>query len=182
MVHPMCGSGARWCARADAIFDVPDMHVLDVEIDDQQRLVLTIESGQLEAACPACRVMAAGLGGVRFHRQPEPSRNIAAAVSPGGVQHVHAGHVEHRVDARAVATRLHTARRRLSHRRGLSVTVCLVASDPEGPRPTSPETTRPRPPRRPHTPKTPKSRLTLMNVLIASGIGFTQVSMGNAEI
>jgi transposase len=60
--HSMCGSGARWCARADAIFDVPDMPVLDVEIDDQQRLVLTIESGRLEAACPACGVLAAGHG------------------------------------------------------------------------------------------------------------------------
>ena len=50
MPHSMCGSGARWCVRADAILDVPDMHVLDVQIDDQQRLVLTIESGQLEAA------------------------------------------------------------------------------------------------------------------------------------
>jgi transposase len=58
----MCGSGARWCARADAIFDVSDMHVLDVEIDDQQRLVLTIESGQLEAGCPACGVLAVGHG------------------------------------------------------------------------------------------------------------------------
>jgi transposase len=58
----MCGSGARWCARADAILDVPDMHVLGVEIDDQQRLVLTVESGQLEAACPACGVMAVGHG------------------------------------------------------------------------------------------------------------------------
>jgi transposase len=58
----MCGSGARWCARADAIFDVPDMHVIDVEIDDQQRLVLTIESGQMEAACPACGVLAVGHG------------------------------------------------------------------------------------------------------------------------
>jgi transposase len=38
------------------------MHVLDVEIDDQQRLVLTIESGQMEAACPACGVMAVGHG------------------------------------------------------------------------------------------------------------------------
>ena len=28
--HSMCGQGARWCARADAIFDVPGMHVLDV--------------------------------------------------------------------------------------------------------------------------------------------------------
>ena len=47
----------RGCALvrpADAIFGVPDMHVLNVEIDDQQRLVLTIESGQLEEACPAC--------------------------------------------------------------------------------------------------------------------------------
>jgi transposase len=60
--HSMCGSGARWCARADVIFDVPDMHVLDVEIDDQQRLVLTIESGQLEVACPACGVLAVGHG------------------------------------------------------------------------------------------------------------------------
>ena len=58
----MCGSSVRWCARADAIFDVPDMHVLDVEIDDRQRLVLTIESGQLEAGCPACGVMAVGHG------------------------------------------------------------------------------------------------------------------------
>ncbi len=57
----MCGSGARWCARADAIFDVPDMHVLDVEIDDQQRLVLTV-AGQTDAACPACGVMAVGHG------------------------------------------------------------------------------------------------------------------------
>jgi transposase len=58
----MCGSGARWCARADAIFDVPDMHVLSVEVDDNQRPVLTVESGQLEAACPACGVMAVGHG------------------------------------------------------------------------------------------------------------------------
>jgi transposase len=63
----MRGSGARWCARADAIFDVTDMHVLTVEIDNQHRLVLTIESGQLEAACPACGVMAGGHGrGVRI--------------------------------------------------------------------------------------------------------------------
>ena len=39
----MCGSGVRWCARADAMFDVPGMHVLEVEVDDQQRLVLTVE-------------------------------------------------------------------------------------------------------------------------------------------
>jgi transposase len=38
------------------------MHVLDVEVDELQRLVLTIESGQLEAACPACGVLAVGHG------------------------------------------------------------------------------------------------------------------------
>jgi transposase len=60
--HSMCGSGARWCARADAIFDVVGMHVLDVEVDGLQRLVLTVESGQLQAACPGCGVMAVGHG------------------------------------------------------------------------------------------------------------------------
>jgi hypothetical protein len=58
----MCGSGVRWCARADAILDVPGMHILSVEIDDEQRLVLTVESGQSEAACPACGVVAVGHG------------------------------------------------------------------------------------------------------------------------
>jgi transposase len=60
MDHTTCGSGARWCARADAIFDVPDMHVL--EVDDVRRLVLTVESGQLEAACPTCGVLAVSHG------------------------------------------------------------------------------------------------------------------------
>jgi transposase len=38
------------------------MHVLDVEVDDQRRLVLTVESGQVGAACPRCGVMAIGHG------------------------------------------------------------------------------------------------------------------------
>jgi transposase len=60
--HSMCGSGARWCARADVMFDVPGIHVLGVEIDDRQRLVVTVESDQLEAGCPSCGVVAAGHG------------------------------------------------------------------------------------------------------------------------
>src|SRR5829696_10083832 len=58
----MCGSGARWCARADVMFDVAGIHVLGMEIDDRQRLVVTLESDQLEAGCPACGVVAAGHG------------------------------------------------------------------------------------------------------------------------
>jgi transposase len=58
----MCGSGARWCARADAIFGVPGMHILDVEVDDRARLVLTVESGQLEHGCSSCGVLAVSHG------------------------------------------------------------------------------------------------------------------------
>lgn len=60
MPHSMCG--ARWCARADAMFDVPGMHVLDVELDDRQRLVLTVESERVEHGCPSCGVLAVGHG------------------------------------------------------------------------------------------------------------------------
>jgi transposase len=55
-------SGWRWCGRADAIFDVPGMHVLDVGVDAEQRLVLSVESGQVEAGCPGCGVLAVGHG------------------------------------------------------------------------------------------------------------------------
>jgi hypothetical protein len=61
-------SVVRVRAGADAIFDVPDMHVLDVQIDDQQRLGLTIELGQLEAACSRCGVLGAGHGRRRLRR------------------------------------------------------------------------------------------------------------------
>jgi hypothetical protein len=47
----MCGAGVRWCARADAIFDVPGMHVLDVEGDRDGRLIVTVESDQVETGC-----------------------------------------------------------------------------------------------------------------------------------
>jgi hypothetical protein len=60
--HSRCGLGARWCARSDVMFDVPGMHVIDVQIDDEQRLVLTVESDQLEHGCPACGVLAVGHG------------------------------------------------------------------------------------------------------------------------
>jgi len=58
----MCGSGARWCTRADAIFDVPGMHVVDVNKDDRGRLVLTVESDQVQTGCPSCGVVAASHG------------------------------------------------------------------------------------------------------------------------
>jgi transposase len=58
----MCGSGARWCARADAIFGAAGMHVLDVGDDPDGRLIVTVESDQIETGCPSCGVMAASHG------------------------------------------------------------------------------------------------------------------------
>lgn len=57
MTHSMCG--LRWCARADVIFDVPGRHVLDVEDDRDGRLIVTVESDQVETGCPSCGVIAA---------------------------------------------------------------------------------------------------------------------------
>jgi transposase len=44
------------------MFDVPGMHVIDVQIDDERLLVLTVESDQLEHGCPRCGVLAVGHG------------------------------------------------------------------------------------------------------------------------
>ena len=44
------------------MFDVPGMHVTEVHVDDQQRLVLTVESDQLQHGCPGCGVLAVGHG------------------------------------------------------------------------------------------------------------------------
>ena len=49
MTHSMCG--LRRCARADVIFDVPGRHVLDVEDDRDGRLIVTVESDQVETGC-----------------------------------------------------------------------------------------------------------------------------------
>ena len=62
-----CGEGVRWCARADALFDVPGLHVLDVARDEDGRLVLTVETEQQIAGCPGCGVIAGGRGR-RGHR------------------------------------------------------------------------------------------------------------------
>ncbi len=53
--------GVRWCARADALFDVPGMHVLEVH-REPDRLVLTVESDADVGGCPSCGVVAVGHG------------------------------------------------------------------------------------------------------------------------
>ncbi len=60
-----------WCARADALFGVPGMHVLDVSEQplgaDRRRLVVTVETDADLIGCPRCGVLAIGHGR-REHR------------------------------------------------------------------------------------------------------------------
>ncbi|WNB86977.1 ISL3 family transposase [Cellulomonas sp. ATA003] len=60
------GPSALWCARADALFNVPGLHVLEVDHDDG-RVVVTVESDQTLTGCPSCGVVAVAHGR-RLHR------------------------------------------------------------------------------------------------------------------
>jgi transposase len=62
MEHCTCGSTAPWCARADALFNLPDVHVLDVARDARDRLVVTVETDADIGGCPSCGVVAVGHG------------------------------------------------------------------------------------------------------------------------
>ena len=72
-------------------------------------------------------------GRIGFHHQPQPGGEPAATLAPGDIEHMRARQIEQGIDARAVADRIHAARRRLSHRRGPSAG-SLVATDPGRPR------------------------------------------------
>ena len=74
--HSMCGSGVRWCARADAIFDVPDMHVLEVEVDDQQTRRERLKGDPLGLACGL-----ASCGSYVIDSAPERPRWLPALIT-----------------------------------------------------------------------------------------------------
>ncbi len=71
MGHDRCGSGARWCARADAMFNTDGMHVLDVG-RGHRKLVVTVETDAQATGCRGCGVVAIGHG----------RRRITAADAP----------------------------------------------------------------------------------------------------
>jgi transposase len=56
----------HWCARADALFDVAGMHVLEVT-REPDRFVVTVETDADVAGCQRCGVIAIGHGR-RLHR------------------------------------------------------------------------------------------------------------------
>jgi transposase len=74
MDHCTCGPGALRCARADELFGVPGMHVIDVERVEaspgRRRPALvrvSVETDEREAFCPSCGAQAVGHGR-RLHR------------------------------------------------------------------------------------------------------------------
>lgn len=72
MAECTCGSGASWCARADELFGVEGVHVLDVSHRVDGVLVLDVETDRALAGCASCGVVAVGHGRrvVRLHDAP----------------------------------------------------------------------------------------------------------------
>ncbi len=79
MDHCRCGPGARWCALADALFDVPGMHVLEVHREPDP-LVLTVESDADVGGCPSCGVVAVEHGRRVHEAADAPCFGVATRV------------------------------------------------------------------------------------------------------
>lgn len=62
MAHCTCAPGTRWCSRADELFGVAGVHVLDVTARDDGTILLDVESDADLAGCPDCGVVAVGHG------------------------------------------------------------------------------------------------------------------------
>lgn len=71
MDHDRCGSGVRWCARADAVFNSDGMHVLDVQ-QGHRTLVITVETDAEVAGCPSCGVVPISHGRRRVRAADAP--------------------------------------------------------------------------------------------------------------
>ena len=62
-----CVVPGSYCARVDALFNMPGVHVIDVgwrllSKGGEQRLVLTVETGPAAVGCPGCGVPGTGHG------------------------------------------------------------------------------------------------------------------------
>jgi transposase len=66
-----------WCARADALLDVPGIHLFAVENTGREQ-VITVETDQIFAGCPVCGVVAIGHGRrvVRLNDTPARGRPV----------------------------------------------------------------------------------------------------------
>ncbi len=62
-----CAVAGSYCARVDALFNMPGVHVIDVAWcargeRERDRLVLRVETGPSLVGCPGCGVIASGHG------------------------------------------------------------------------------------------------------------------------
>ena len=67
----------RWCARSDALLDVPDIHVITGESTAREQII-TVETDQILTGCPICGVVAIGHGrrAGRLHDTPAHGRPV----------------------------------------------------------------------------------------------------------
>jgi len=66
-----CGAPARWCSRADAMFNAEGMHVIEVR-RGHRKLVITVETDADVAGCRRCGVVAVGHGRRRVQAADAP--------------------------------------------------------------------------------------------------------------
>lgn len=78
MDRDRCGSGVRWCDRAEAMFNADGMHVLDAQRGYPQ-LVITVESDAAVTGCP-CGVIWLGHGRRRVKQQTRRVSGCRAAL------------------------------------------------------------------------------------------------------
>ncbi|XVX20315.1 ISL3 family transposase [Actinomycetota bacterium] len=57
-----CRAAGGYCDRCDLLVDLPGLHVIGVEHDTVDRVVVTVESAPGPVGCPACAVIATGHG------------------------------------------------------------------------------------------------------------------------
>ncbi len=62
MAYCTCALVTSWCPRADELFGVEGLHVLEVTTGEDGLLVLDVESDQTLTGCPQCGVVAVGHG------------------------------------------------------------------------------------------------------------------------
>ncbi len=79
MDHDRCGPDARWCVRADAMFNRDGMHVLDVR-RGHHKLVITVETDAEVAGCPRCGVVATGHGRRRVPAADAPCFGVSVLI------------------------------------------------------------------------------------------------------
>jgi transposase len=62
MAYCTCALATSWCPRADELFGVEGLHVLEVSTGEDGLLVCDVESDQTLTGCPQCGVVAVGHG------------------------------------------------------------------------------------------------------------------------